>query len=167
MRRNVLGIQLTNGLLSWDAALDGTYETESGYLLSPISVTALVWRSQFAAIFLASAAVGGLAFVLTLRLPEPHGRGESAFDDDDFALSGLTTALRQTALWPWYAVLAGTGVGTVWANTDALVSTLAQRGQMGATMSVASSFTEFGDLLGPLLIGLLVQRRADDRVCGL
>jgi MFS family permease len=53
------------------------------------------------------------------------------------------------------AVLAGIGVGTVWTNTDALVSTLAQRGQMGATMGVAGSFKEFGDLLGPLLIGLL------------
>ena len=25
-------------------------------------------------------------------------------DDDDFALSGLVAALRQTSLWPWYAV---------------------------------------------------------------
>jgi MFS transporter, ACDE family, multidrug resistance protein len=55
------------------------------------------------------------------------------------------------------AVLAGIGVGTVWTNTDALVSTLAQRGQMGATMGVAGSFKELGDMLGPLLIGLLAQ----------
>jgi len=217
----------------------------AGYVLSPIIGTALVWRSQFAAIFLASAAVGGLAFALTLLLPEPRTRGESAFDDDDdFALSGLANALRQTTLWPWYAVtvvnmffvgilfgflpvrvhardygpvptgvllalaaasylliqplagvaadryganttvrlglglaglsviaipfadgvllgvvavLAGIGVGTVWTNTDALVSTLAQRGQMGATMGVAGSFKELGDMLGPLLIGLLSQ----------
>jgi MFS transporter, ACDE family, multidrug resistance protein len=217
----------------------------AGYVLSPIIGTALVWRSQFASIFLASAAVGGLAFVLTLLLPEPQTRGESAFDDDDdFALSGLATALRQATLWPWYAVtvinmffvgilfgflpvrvhaldygpvptgvlltlaaasylliqplagvaadrygadatvrlglglaglsviaipfaagvplglvavLAGIGVGTVWTNTDALVSTLAQRGQMGATMGVAGSFKELGDMLGPLLIGLLAQ----------
>jgi MFS family permease len=214
----------------------------AGYVLSPIIGTALVWRSQFASIFLASAAVGGLAFVLTLLLPESRARGESAFDDDDFALSGLATALRQTTLRPWYAVtvinmffvgilfgflpvrvhaldygpvptgvlltlaaasylliqplagvaadrygadttvrlglalaglgviaipfaagvplgviaiLAGIGVGTVWTNTDALVSTLAQRGQMGATMGVAGSFKELGDMLGPLLIGLL------------
>jgi MFS family permease len=217
----------------------------AGYVLSPLIGTALVWRSQFAAIFLASAAVGSIAFVLTLLLPEPQTHGESAFDDDDdFALSGLAAALRQTALWPWYAVtvvnmffvgilfgflpvrvhaldydpvptgvlltlaaasylliqplagvaadrygaattvrlglglaglsviaipltdgvllglvavLAGIGVGTVWTNTDALVSTLAQRGQMGATMGVAGSFKEFGDMLGPLLIGLLSQ----------
>jgi MFS family permease len=165
-------------------------------------------------------------------------------DDDDFALSGLSAALRQTSLWPWYAVtvvnmffvgilfgflpvrihaldygplptgtlltlaaasylliqplaglaadrygadstvrlglglagisvilipltegvalgaiavLAGIGIGTVWTNTDALVSTLAQQGQMGATMGIAGSFKEFGDMLGPLLIGLLSQ----------
>jgi MFS family permease len=217
----------------------------AGYVLSPIIGTALVWRSEFASIFLVSAAVGGLAFALTLLLPEPQTGGESAFDDDDdFALSGLANALRQTTLWPWYAVtvinmffvgilfgflpvrvhaldygpaptgvlltlaaasylliqplagvaadrygadatvrlglglaglsviaipfagggvlgvvavLAGIGVGTVWTNTDALVSTLAQRGQMGATMGVAGSFKEFGDMLGPLLIGLLSQ----------
>ena len=77
----------------------------AGYVLSPIIGTALVWQSQFAAIFLASAAVGGLAFALTLLLPEPQTGGESAFDDDDdFALSGLASALRQTTLWPWYAV---------------------------------------------------------------
>jgi MFS family permease len=216
----------------------------AGYVLSPIIGTALVWRSQFASIFLAAAAVGALAFLLTLLLPEPQTRVESTFDDDDFALSGLATALRQTSLWPWYAVtvinmffvgilfgflpvrvhaldygpvptgvlltlaaasylliqplagvaadrygadatvrlglglaglsviaipfaagvplglvavLAGIGVGTVWTNTDALVSTLAQRGQMGATMGVAGSFKELGDMLGPLLIGLLAQ----------
>ena len=225
----------------------GIYNAIKGasYVLSPIIGTALVWRSQFASIFLVSAAVGGLAFALTLLLPEPQTGGERAFDDDDdFALSGLANALPQTTLWPWYAVtvinmffvgilfgflpvrvhaldygpvptgvlltlaaasylliqplagvaadryganatvrlglglaglsviaipfagggvlgvvavLAGIGVGTVWTNTDALVSTLAQRGQMGATMGVAGSFKEFGDMLGPLLIGLLSQ----------
>jgi MFS transporter, ACDE family, multidrug resistance protein len=217
----------------------------AGYVLSPIIGTALVWRSQFAAIFLASAAAGALAFGLTLLLPEPNAQGTGALqDDDDFALSGLAAALRQTSLWPWYAVtvvnmffvsilfgflpvrihaldygplptgilltlaaasylliqplaglaadrygadstvrmglglagisvilipltegvalgavavLAGIGIGTVWTNTDALVSTLAQQGQMGATMGVAGSFKEFGDMLGPLLIGLLSQ----------
>jgi MFS transporter, ACDE family, multidrug resistance protein len=219
----------------------------AGYVLSPIIGTALVWRSQFGAIFLASAAVGTLAFGLTLLLPEPNEQGAGAShlqDDDDFALSGLAAALRQTSLWPWYAVtvvnmffvgilfgflpvrihaldygplptgilltlaaasylliqplaglaadrygadstvrlglglagisviliplmegvalgavtvLAGIGIGTVWTNTDALVSTLAQQGQMGATMGIAGSFKEFGDMLGPLLIGLLSQ----------
>jgi MFS transporter, ACDE family, multidrug resistance protein len=217
----------------------------AGYVFSPIIGTALVWRSQFAAIFLASAAVGAFAFGLTLLLPEPKTQGAGPLDDDDdFALSGLTAALRQTNLRPWYAVtvvnmffvgilfgflpvrvhalaygplptgilltlaaasylliqplaglaadrygadatvrlglglagisvilvpfiegvalglvavLAGIGIGTVWTNTDALISTLAQQGKMGATMGVAGSFKEFGDMLGPLLIGLLAQ----------
>ena len=51
----------------------------AGYVLSPIIGTALVWRSQFAAIFLASAAVGALAFGLTLLLPEPNAQGDGAF----------------------------------------------------------------------------------------
>jgi MFS family permease len=217
----------------------------AGYVLSPLIGTALVWRSNFAAIFLASAVVGALAFALTLLLPEPSADGERVFDDDDdFALSGLAAAVRQRNLWPWYAVtivnmffvgilfsflpvrvhalaygslqmgilltlaaasylliqpvaglaadrygpdvtvriglvvagigittiplseglllgvvivLAGCGVGTVWTNTDALVSGLAQQGQMGATMGMAGSFKEFGDMLGPLLVGLLSQ----------
>src|SRR5215207_7840484 len=68
----------------------------AGYVLSPIIGTALVWRSQFGAIFLASAAVGTLAFGLTLLLPEPNAKGTGALhlrDDDDFALSGLAAAL--------------------------------------------------------------------------
>ena len=217
----------------------------AGYVLSPIIGTALVWRSNFAAIFLASAAVGVLAFALTLLLPEPRTRNAHAFDDDDdFALTSLAAVMRQPSLWPWFAttvvnmffvgilfgflpvrvhalaygplgtgllltaaaasylliqplagvtadrygadatvrlglalaglsiiavpfvdgallgavaVLAGFGIGTVWTNTDALVSSLAQAGQMGATMGVAGSFKEFGDMLGPLLIGLLSQ----------
>jgi MFS family permease len=218
----------------------------AGYVLSPLIGTALVWQSNFAAIFLASAAVGALAFALTLLLPDPRTHNARAFDDDDddFALAGLAAVMRQPSLWPWFAttvvnmffvgilfgflpvrvhtlangpletgmlltaaaasylliqplagvaadrhgadatvrlglalagssivavpfvdgvllgavsVLAGFGIGTVWTNTDALVSSLAQSGQMGATMGVAGSFKEFGDMLGPLLIGLLSQ----------
>jgi MFS transporter, ACDE family, multidrug resistance protein len=54
-------------------------------------------------------------------------------------------------------VLAGLGVGTVWTNTDALVSSLARAGRLGATMGVAGSFKELGDMLGPALIGALSQ----------
>ncbi len=55
------------------------------------------------------------------------------------------------------AILAGVGVGTVWTNTDALVSQQAKAGKLGATMGVAGTFKEIGDMLGPLLIGLLSQ----------
>lgn len=55
------------------------------------------------------------------------------------------------------SVLAGIGIGTVWTNVDALVSSLADTPRLGATMGVAGSFKEFGDMLGPVLIGLISQ----------
>jgi MFS family permease len=55
------------------------------------------------------------------------------------------------------SVVAGIGVGTVWTNTDVLVSILAKKGKLGATMGAAGSFKEFGDMVGPLLIGVLSQ----------
>lgn len=55
------------------------------------------------------------------------------------------------------ALLAGMGVGTVWTNTDTLISTVAKEGKLGATMGAAGSFKELGDMAGPLLIGLLAQ----------
>jgi len=55
------------------------------------------------------------------------------------------------------AILAGIGVGTVWTNTDTLVSQQAQAGKLGATMGVAGTFKEIGDMLGPLLIGVVSQ----------
>ena len=54
-------------------------------------------------------------------------------------------------------VLAGIGIGTVWTNSDTLVSTLAEDDQLGASIGAAQSFKEFGDMIGPLLIGALTQ----------
>jgi len=54
-------------------------------------------------------------------------------------------------------ILAGIGIGTVWTNSDTMMSLLASKGQLGSTMGVAGSFKEFGDMLGPLLIGVLSQ----------
>ncbi|MBA2585893.1 MAG: MFS transporter [Chthoniobacterales bacterium] len=54
-------------------------------------------------------------------------------------------------------IAAGIGVGTVWTNSDALVSALAPKRQLGASIGAAQSFKEFGDMVGPLLIGLLTQ----------
>ncbi|MBU6514018.1 MAG: MFS transporter, partial [Betaproteobacteria bacterium] len=54
-------------------------------------------------------------------------------------------------------ILAGAGVGTVWTNSDTLVSTLVDQRKLGASMGAAQSFKEFGDMMGPLLIGLLTQ----------
>lgn len=55
------------------------------------------------------------------------------------------------------AIIAGIGVGIVWTNTDTLVSQLADQGKLGATMGAAGSFKEFGDMVGPILIGVLSQ----------
>lgn len=55
------------------------------------------------------------------------------------------------------AVMGGLGVGTVWTNSDAMVSKLADQGRIAATLGAAGSFKELGDMLGPLLIGALAQ----------
>lgn len=54
-------------------------------------------------------------------------------------------------------IIAGIGIGTVWTNSDTLVSTLATQNQLGASIGAAQSFKEFGDMIGPLLIGALTQ----------
>lgn len=240
-------------------ALVGSYYTErrgqafglynavkgAGYVLSPMVGSVIVWKSHFSVIFIATAAIGVLALLLCLPLPEPETKPEEVFDDDEgFSLSGLRAVFRQADLWPWYVVivvnmffvgilfgflpvrihalhyqplasgiflaiaalsyllvqppagiladkvgagrtvavglalsglgiiliplvsgallvsisiLAGIGIGTVWTNTDTIMSELAASGRLATTMGVAGSFKEFGDMLGPLLIGLLSQ----------
>ncbi len=54
-------------------------------------------------------------------------------------------------------ILAGIGIGVIWTNSDALVSKLAKENEMGATMGVAGSFKELGDMIGPLLMGAISQ----------
>jgi len=66
-------------------------------------------------------------------------------------------------------VLAGLGVGTVWTNSDALVSKLADPNRLGVSIGAAQSFKELGDMIGPLLIGALTQFlgvRAGFVICG-
>ena len=55
------------------------------------------------------------------------------------------------------SITSGIGIGVVWTNTDALISGLAGKGKLGATMGAAGSFKELGDMVGPLLIGVLSQ----------
>jgi MFS family permease len=54
-------------------------------------------------------------------------------------------------------IFAGLGIGTVWTNSDAVMSSLAKQGRLGSTMGIAGSFKEFGDMLGPLIIGIISQ----------
>jgi MFS transporter, ACDE family, multidrug resistance protein len=89
------------------------------------------------------------------------------------AISGIATLTIPFATgWPLAGscVLAGLSVGTVWTNSDAVVSRLARAGRLGTTMGVAGSFKEIGDMLGPALIGALSQAfglTAGFVVCGL
>ena len=239
-------------------ALVGTYVVEqrgraygiyngikgAGYVVSPIIGGAIVLKADFAMIFVAAAAIGALAFVLSLFLPKSDTKPHLDDEDDGLGLAGLLAVFRQSTLWPWYivtvvnmffvgilfgflpvrvyalgygplingviltavsasylliqplagaladrvnpaltirvglfiagacviltpfvtgwllfvvAILAGIGVGTVWTNTDALVSQQAQAGKLGTTMGVAGTFKEIGDMLGPLLIGIVSQ----------
>lgn len=54
-------------------------------------------------------------------------------------------------------VFAGIGIGTVWTNSDALVGASATAAKLGASIGAAQSFKEFGDMIGPLLVGALTQ----------
>src|SRR4029453_7103099 len=55
----------------------------AGYVVSPIVGGAIVLQSNFAMIFVASAAIGGVAFVLSLLLPNPQLDVSPTLDDDD------------------------------------------------------------------------------------
>jgi MFS family permease len=54
-------------------------------------------------------------------------------------------------------IAAGVGVGTVWTNSDALIGASAEARRLGASIGAAQSFKEFGDMVGPLLVGALTQ----------
>lgn len=85
------------------------------------------------------------------------------------ALSIILVPFTQGTSLGVLSILAGIGVGTVWTNTDTLMSALAKQGRLGETMGVAGSFKEFGDMVGPLLIGLLSQflgLKAGFIICG-
>lgn len=58
---------------------------------------------------------------------------------------------------PQNSSIAGLGIGTVWTNSDALVSALAVSTKLGASIGAAQSFKEFGDMVGALAVGLLAQ----------
>jgi hypothetical protein len=57
-------------------------------------------------IFMASAFIGVLAFVLSVFLPKPKSEISTRLDDDNdsIGISGLLAAFRQSSLWPWYVV---------------------------------------------------------------
>jgi len=68
-------------------------------------------------------------------------------------------AITFTSGWLLFVIVivAGIGIGTVWTNSDALVSASASPSQLGASIGAAQSFKEFGDMVGPLLVGAMTQ----------
>jgi MFS family permease len=73
------------------------------------------------------------------------------------ALTVLTVTFTSRAILIVVVVLAGIGIGTVWTNSDALVGALAVSTNLGASIGAAQAFKEFGDMVGPLAVGLLTQ----------
>jgi DHA1 family multidrug resistance protein-like MFS transporter len=73
------------------------------------------------------------------------------------AVTVLTVTFTSGAMLIGVVVLAGIGVGAVWTNSDALVAALAEPANLGASVGAAQSFKEFGDMVGPLLVGALTQ----------
>jgi len=69
----------------------------------------------------------------------------------------LLTPFTTGAMLVVVALLGGAGVGTVWTNSDAMVSQLARERRLASSLGMASSFKELGDMLGPLLIGAIAQ----------
>ncbi len=86
------------------------------------------------------------------------------------AIGVLLVPFTSGAMLAAVGIVAGIGVGTVWTNTDAIVSNLASKGHLGASLGAAGSFKELGDMLGPLTIGFLSQElgiRWGFVICGL
>ncbi len=73
------------------------------------------------------------------------------------ALSIIAATFASGWLLIAIVICAGIGIGTVWTNSDALVSASATAAKLGASIGAAQSFKEFGDMIGPLFVGALTQ----------
>ena len=110
----------------------------------------LITGSATAGYLLVQPLDGYLADKVSMRLTLNVGMGAAALA---LCAATFTTGIALILI----VIVAGVGVGTVWTNADALVSSLAEKRAMGASIGAAQSFKEFGDMIGPLLIGLLTQ----------
>ena len=112
-----------------------------------------------------SGAVVSVATAAYLVIQPAAGWLADRYDTRVTVLVGLCLAAVGIVLttfasgWPLIVIVvaAGIGVGTVWTNTDALVGAAAGPNRLGATIGAAQSFKEFGDMVGPLVVGLLTQ----------
>jgi MFS transporter, ACDE family, multidrug resistance protein len=102
------------------AALVGIYFTDNrgraygiyngikgaGYVVSPAVGGLIVQQVNFTAIFYASAVVGGVAFLISLALPNPPtGGGAKLGDEEDLTPKSLLQVMRQPDLLKWYLVI--------------------------------------------------------------
>ncbi len=93
------------------------------------------------------------------------GRWADRFGGKTTVLAGLLVSSFCTVLLVFtqgillvaLIILGGLGIGIVWTNTDAIVSSLARSGKLSTSLGTAGSFKEIGDMLGPLSIGALSQ----------
>src|SRR5262249_45375105 len=77
-----------------------------GYIIAPAAGGFLAHRFGFAMIFVVSAAVGLLALLLSLSLPDDRGaRDVLADDDDDMSFAQFVVIFRDRRLLPVYAVI--------------------------------------------------------------
>lgn len=216
----------------------------AGYVISPLIGGYILLKSNFGTIFIATAIVGIIAFLLSLLLPSDKNKKAALEDEDEFSIKAFLSVFRELKLLRWYAIIvvnmffvsilfgflpiriyalnysplatgfllslvalsylliqpvagfladkihvvttiriglilsaisimlipfvnnipliftaimSGIGIGIVWTNTDTQVSRLAETGKLGATMGAAGSFKEFGDMIGPIFIGILSQ----------
>ncbi len=81
----------------------------AGYVVSPLVGGAIVFKSHFSMIFVAAAAIGGVALLIAMLLPSDRAARGSAGtlddDDDDLSFRAFLDLLREPALLRWYAVI--------------------------------------------------------------
>ncbi len=68
----------------------------AGYVVSPLIGGVIVLKSNFAALFVATACVGAVAFIISMALPRIQADQEAIElnDDDDLSLSSFTKVFR-------------------------------------------------------------------------
>ncbi len=125
----------------------------------PVYLYSLGYKSEIAGVILS-------VLALSYLLVQPFaGWLADKYEARTTVLWGIAVSALTIVLIPFakgvplalISIVAGLGIGTVWTNSDAAVSSLAKEGRLGATMGIAGSFKEFGDMVGPIVIGVLSQ----------
>ena len=85
----------------------GIYNTikGAGYVVSPLVGGALLVRKSFGHLFIASAAVGVVAFLASLFLPDVKENARPFEDEEELSLQSLLSVFRTPILWRWYLII--------------------------------------------------------------